>query len=126
MAENESTDERQGNFAAPDREVEQNQTPIVTQAPRSSNKGLSIVAYITWIGFIIALVAGDWHNDDTYRRNVNQALVLNLFALLSIIPIAGLVWGVIIFVLWIMAVIGACGSNGFRAVPILGGIEIIK
>lgn len=91
-----------------------------------SSKALSIVAYITWIGFIVSMVAGDWKGDDTLRRNCNQALVLNLFSLLDIIPVVGWVWAIFVFVLWIIAIVGACGSDGFKAVPLLGKIELIK
>lgn len=45
-----------------------------------------IVAYITVIGLIIALVAGDM---DGAKFHVNQALVIMLFGLLSPIPCIG-------------------------------------
>lgn len=43
-------------------------------------KTTDIVAYLTWIGFIIALVSGDKENS---KFHLNQALVLNLFALIG-------------------------------------------
>ena len=46
----------------------------------------SIVAYITWIGLIIAFVAGD---KEGAKFHLNQALVIALAALLSPIPCIG-------------------------------------
>ena len=46
-------------------------------------KTTGIVAYLTWIGFIIAICAGD---KDGAIFHVNQALVIMLFSLLAVIP----------------------------------------
>jgi len=46
-------------------------------------KTTSIVAYLTWIGLLIAVLAGD---KEGAKFHVNQALVILLFSLLSIIP----------------------------------------
>ena len=42
-----------------------------------------IVAYITWIGFLLAVILGD---KESSKFHINQALVILLFSLLSIIP----------------------------------------
>ena len=49
-------------------------------------KTTGIVAYLTWIGFLIAVCAGD---KDGAKFHVNQALVILLFSLLSVIPCVG-------------------------------------
>lgn len=81
-----------------------------------------IVAYITWIGFLIAIIAGD---KDGARFHVNQALVINLFALLSPIPCLGQIWGIFIIVCWIMGLIAAINEEE-KPVPLIGGITLIK
>ena len=54
-------------------------------------KTTSIIAYITWIGFIIAMCIGDREGAKFY---LNQALVFNIFCLLSYIPFIGWMWGI--------------------------------
>ncbi|MCR5001131.1 MAG: hypothetical protein K6A71_04975 [Lachnospiraceae bacterium] len=85
-------------------------------------KATSIIAYITWIGFIIALVAGD---REGARFHINQALVINLFALLGMIPFVGWIWSIFILVCWIMGLIAAINQEE-KQVPLIGGITLIK
>lgn len=97
--------------------------PVYTN---SSSTGMDahvtgILCYLTWIGFIIAMCLGD---REGARFHLNQALVLNLFALLAIIPLVGWIWGIIVFIFWIIAFIGACNGEE-RPVPLLGGIKIL-
>ncbi len=49
-----------------------------------NTKLLSVISYITWIGWIIALLLRD-RNDDIVRLHLNQALVLNITASLAAI-----------------------------------------
>ena len=81
-----------------------------------------IVAYLTWIGLFIAILAGD---RDGAKFHINQALVIMLFAILSIIPCVGWIWAIIVIVLWAMGLISAINGEE-KAVPILGQIKIIK
>lgn len=85
-------------------------------------KTTSIVAYITWIGLIIALCAGD---KEGARFHLNQALVIYLFGLLSVIPCIGQIWAIFIFVCWIMGLIAAINQEE-KPVPLIGGITLIK
>ena len=91
-------------------------------------KTTDIVAYLTWIGFIIALVSGDKENS---KFHLNQALVLNLFALIGTftwIPIVGIftgLWSLFVFVCWIIGFIGAINGEE-KEVPLLGKIKILK
>ncbi|MBQ7429916.1 MAG: hypothetical protein IJV29_09635 [Butyrivibrio sp.] len=97
------------------------------QQPSSSSmnpKTVGIISYITWIGFIVALLAGD-RNDPYVKFHINQALVLNLFSLLSVVPFVGTIWGIFVFAMWVLAVVGAC-SGETRAVPLFGEIHILK
>lgn len=81
-----------------------------------------IVAYITWVGLLIAILAGD---KEGAKFHVNQALVILLFSLLSIIPCVGWVWGVFMLVCWIMGLIAAINEEE-KEVPLIGKIRILK
>lgn len=81
-----------------------------------------IVAYITWIGLLIAILAGD---REGAKFHVNQALVICLFSLLGIIPCIGWVWAIFMFVCWIMGLIAAINEEE-KEVPLIGKIRILK
>ena len=82
----------------------------------------SIVAYLTWIGFIVAICAGD---KDGAIFHVNQAVVIMLFSLLAIIPCIGWIWGVFMIVCWFMGLIAAINQEE-NEVPIIGKIRLLK
>ncbi len=85
-------------------------------------KTTSIVAYITWIGLVIAFCAGD---REGAKFHLNQALVVLLFSLLSVIPCIGWIWGIFMIVCWIKGLIAAINQEE-KPVPLIGGIKIIK
>lgn len=85
-------------------------------------KTTSIVAYITWIGLIIAFCAGD---KEGAKFHLNQALVIFLFSLLSLIPCIGWIWSIFMLVCWIMGLIAAINQEE-KPVPLIGGIQILK
>lgn len=85
-------------------------------------KTTGIVAYLTWIGFIIAICAGD---KEEAKFHLNQALVVLLFSLLSVIPCIGWIWGIFMIVCWIMGLIAAINEEE-KEIPLLGKIKIIK
>lgn len=81
-----------------------------------------IIAYITWIGLLVAILAGD---KDGAIFHINQALVILLFSLLSIIPCIGWLWGVFMLVCWVMGLIAAINEEE-KEVPLIGKIRILK
>ena len=85
-------------------------------------KTTSIIAYVTWIGLIVAFCAGD---REGAKFHLNQALVLWLFSLLSFIPFVGWIWGIFIFVCWVMGLINAINQEE-KEIPLLGKIRILK
>ena len=97
----------------------------------SNSKAASIAAYITWVGFLIALIVRD-PADRFTAHHMNQALVLNVIGIaagaLNIIPIigniAGLVIGVGVFVLDIMGIARAASGN-MEPLPFIGEIHWI-
>ena len=88
----------------------------------------SIVAYISWIGLIIAFVAGD---NEGAKFHINQALVIMLFSLvslLSFIPIVGIltgIWSIFMVVCWILGLVAAIKQEE-KEVPLIGKITILK
>ena len=85
-------------------------------------KTTGIVAYLTWIGLIIAVCAGD---KEGAKFHINQALVIMLFSLLGIIPCVGWLWSVFMLVCWIMGLIAAINEEE-KEVPVIGKIRILK
>lgn len=85
-------------------------------------KTTSIVAYITFIGLIVALCAGD---TEGAKFHLNQALVLWLFWLLTFIPCVGWLWGIFILVCWILGLIHAINQEEIP-LPLIGQIQLIK
>lgn len=85
-------------------------------------KTTSIVAYLTWIGLLIAYLAGD---KEGAKFHINQALVVFLFSLLGAIPFIGWLWAVFMVVCWIMGLIAAINQEE-KEVPLIGKIRIIK
>lgn len=93
-------------------------------------KTTSIVAYLSWIGWLIALLAGD---KEGAKFHINQSLVILLFMLaggiVSAIPrigwIIGGLWSVFMAVCWIMGLIAAIHQEE-KEVPLIGAIHIMK
>lgn len=85
-------------------------------------KTTGIVAYLTWVGLLIAVLAG---NKEGSRFHVNQALVIMLFSLFAIIPCIGWIWGIFMLVCWFMGLISAINGEE-NEVPLIGKIRIIK
>ena len=87
-----------------------------------SARTTGIVAYLTWIGFIIALIIGDRKNA---MFHINQALIVNLFALLSAVPFVGWIWSLFMLVCWIMGLVYACREQE-KEVPLIGRLHLLK
>lgn len=88
------------------------------------------VAYITWIGLLVAFCAGD---KEGAKFHLNQALVIMLAMLcgtiVAFIPLVGWIvgslWNVFCFVCWILGLIAAINEEE-KEVPLLGQIKILK
>lgn len=85
-------------------------------------KVTGIVAYISWIGLLIAFCAGD---KEGAKFHLNQALVIYLFTLLGVIPCIGWIWLVFMLVCWVMGLIAAINEEE-KPVPVIGKIQILK
>ena len=88
------------------------------------------VAYITWIGFIVAICAGD---KEGAKFHLNQALVIlianTIGIIFSFIPIIGWIigslWNIFVFICWILGLIAAINEEE-KEVPLLGQIKILN
>ena len=99
-----------------------------------TKNGTDIVAYITIIGWLIAMLCG---TREESKLHLNQSLVLILANIiwgvigkvLAFIPIIGWlaipIGYLIIFVLWIMGLIYALQGQE-KAVPLIGGLIILS
>lgn len=86
-----------------------------------SARATGIIAYITWIGFLVALLLGD---KDRAMFHLNQALVVLLFSLLSAIPLIGWLWAIFMFVCWILGIVYAYRGEE-KEVPLIGRIKLL-
>ncbi len=87
-----------------------------------TKKMTGIVAYITWIGWLIAYLSGDKEGAKFY---LNQALVIHLIALVGFIPRVGMIFGTFATILWFIGFTYATREEE-KPVPIVGNIEILK
>ena len=95
-----------------------------------NKKTTGIVAYITWIGWIIAFLAGD---KEGAKFLLNQALVIFLAgivcSIIARITIVGAIIGgiasIVVFIFWIMGLVAACKEEE-KEVPLLGKIKLLK
>ena len=93
-------------------------------------KVTGIVAYVTWIGWIVAFCAGD---KEGAKFHLNQALVLWIIniasSILGLIPVIGtivtLIVSVFVFVCWILGLISAIKEEE-KELPLIGKIQILK
>lgn len=81
-------------------------------------KTVGIIAYLTLIGWIIALVLNN-PKSDFASFHIRQMLGLILLSLIGIIPIIGWIFSIFVFVLWILGFIGAVQGEK-KPVPLFG------
>lgn len=86
-------------------------------------KTTGIVAYITWIGLLIAFLAGD---KEGAKFHLNQGLVLVIASVIcGIIPFLGWAAEIFVFVCTIIGIVGAVQGEE-KEMPLLGKIKILK
>ena len=94
-------------------------------------KVAAVAAYITWIGFIIAIIIGD-RSDRFVMTHINQALVINIVGIvggvLAVIPLVGGIIGYLVsLVTFVFAIMGICRAavGSSDPLPIIGDIHLI-
>ncbi|MBR9853177.1 MAG: YtxH domain-containing protein [Algicola sp.] len=77
-----------------------------------SGKTVAIVAHLTLIGWIIAIIMNSSNKTELGSFYVRQTLGIFLIGfVLGIIPIINIIGILIVFVFWIMSLIGAINGN---------------
>ncbi|MFV0266583.1 MAG: hypothetical protein ACK5HT_05545 [Draconibacterium sp.] len=83
-------------------------------------KTKAIVAHIYWIGWVIALILNSSDKDELTSFYIRQLLGLFLLSLvLMFIPIIGWLANIVIFVFWIISLIGAINGEK-KLIPLVG------
>lgn len=83
-------------------------------------KTKAIVAHITWIGWLVALIINSSQKDEIASYYIRQLLGIYLFTLvISIIPVLNFIGWIIGFIFWIMSLIGAVNGE-MKETPIVG------
>ena len=85
-------------------------------------KVTSIVAYLGWIGWLIAFLAGD---KEGAKFHLNSSLVILLLFFLAVIPVIGWIVSIYAVVMWFMGFINAIKQEE-KPLPLIGKITIIK
>lgn len=95
-------------------------------------KATGIVAYITWVGLLIAFLAGD---KEGAKFHLNQALVIwigyIIVGVIGWLPIPLVGWiitsvlSVFLFVCTIIGIVGAVKGEEKEA-PLIGSVKILK
>lgn len=91
----------------------------VEQSTGTDPKVVGIVSYITFIGWIVALVLNSNDKSEFGSFHIRQSLGLIIMGALSIIPFLGWIIGIAAFILWIIGLIGAVQGQ-MKPVPIVG------
>jgi len=70
-------------------------------------KTMAIIAYLTWIGLIIAIVMNLEKKNEFAKFHIRQSLLLMIVGFVAWIPIVGWILGLLALVAWIMGLIYA-------------------
>lgn len=84
-------------------------------------KTKAIVAHITLIGWIVALVLNQSENKDEFASfYIRQMLGLLIVSILILwIPVLNLILSIVLLVFWVMSLIGAAGGE-LKPTPLVG------
>ncbi len=85
-------------------------------------KTKAIVAHIYWIGWVIALILNSSEKDEITSFYLRQLLGLFLLSIvLWFIPVVGWLANLVIFVFWIISLIGAINGE-MKKIPLVGDL----
>lgn len=82
-------------------------------------KTKAIIAHITYIGWIIALVINMNEKDEIASFYIRQLLGLFILSFFVWIPVIGWILGIAIFIFWILSLIGALNGE-MKETPVIG------
>ncbi|MEX0362140.1 MAG: DUF4870 domain-containing protein [Allomuricauda sp.] len=76
-----------------------------------SGKTVAILAHITFLGWIIAIIMNSSNKTELGSFYIRQTLGIFLIGILSVIPLLGILVGLFCFVLWIVSLINAINGS---------------
>ena len=83
-------------------------------------KTKAIVAHITYIGWIIALVINSGERDEIASFYIRQLLGIYLFSIVvTFVPVINLIGWIAALVFWILSLIGALNGE-MKETPVIG------
>ncbi len=83
-------------------------------------KTKAIVAHITWIGWLIALIINSSQKDEIASFYIRQLLGIYLFSLVvTFIPLLNIIGWILAFIFWILSLIGAINGE-MKETPVIG------
>jgi uncharacterized membrane protein len=83
-------------------------------------KTKAIVAHITWIGWLIALIVNSSQKDEITSFYIRQLLGIYLFGLvITFIPVINIIGWILVLVFWILSLIGAVNGE-MKESPVVG------
>lgn len=83
-------------------------------------KTKAIVAHITWIGWLIALIVNSNQKDEITSFYIRQLLGLYLFGLvITFIPVINIIGWILVLIFWIISLIGAVNGE-MKELPVVG------
>jgi len=83
-------------------------------------KTKAIVAHITWVGWLIALIINSNEKDEFTSFYIRQLLGIYLFSIvISFIPLVNIVGWIFAIVLWILSLIGSLNGE-MKESPVVG------
>lgn len=83
-------------------------------------KTKAIVAHITWVGWLIALIINSSQKDEITSFYIRQLLGIYLFSLvITFIPLVNIVGWILAFIFWILSLIGAINGE-MKETPVIG------
>jgi uncharacterized membrane protein len=86
----------------------------------SQGKNIAIIAHITIIGWIIALIMNNSDKTELGSFYIRQMLGLLIFSfVLWFVPVVGWILNLVMLILWILSLIGALGGEK-KTIPVLG------
>lgn len=78
----------------------------------SDGKNVAIIAHITLIGWIIAIIMNGSNKTELGSFYIRQMLGLIIISfILWFIPVVGWILNIVLIILWLMSLIGALGGN---------------
>ncbi|MEZ4793137.1 MAG: YtxH domain-containing protein [Gelidibacter sp.] len=88
-----------------------NDTKETFNSVSSDGKNVAIIAHLTLIGWIIALVMNNGNKTEIGSFYIRQMLGIIIIAFLSWIPILGWIAGIFCLILWVMSLISAINGE---------------